>query len=766
MASRPDDISRPRRSTFAFDVQNPVERPLDGGPSYRGGQIVGGRAIGGDASPAGANPVNFGGQVSAFVDDLLKPYAERKARENFIKGMTDQMYAEAGQEIRAGDGFLTKIFGPSAYEEGAIFYDARQRVAQAQAEWQADEDELKKLPPNEVAKAWAQKLEQTLTGDPFTDDAIKTSMLEASGPMLQSVAKARYAWGQQQTVSRQQMAWKDGASAYQLQAQSFANTADPSEDEIAGYEAATNNFLAGMQMPAGQDEESYRKSISSAFRRMIQDGNGHAASALMRRGILDVLTPEERIRAEDQYLRYGKIATGNAAAEFVDDINVLQGQLAFGEIDGTRAVAELRALNERIKRATGFDVDYFDTDDQEAALKGVWSAAKAAADRLESRQWQLEDEAARQNFELQRDQQRAQIDAAAAEAAFRSNSPGSAMVAGAVKNDAMQARLYAAYQDNDFAGLSRSYKDGIRSSAVKEAISGTINSSIYSGYTPEFDGLAQKFEGMMSVNPALAKEYFGDSGYPQMLNYRKLLSGGATRPVAFALAFGDDIQYSPDNRLIGAARKDVVEWVQENAQPGILSRIFAGEEKLNQSGQQELANLISREVATDSKFAGASLSPETLRKTALERARTNGQFEKYGPLAWTNRPNTQPLYRLMQMQQSEANAVVKAAVDFKLKQAGFAKGASGDEYVIERGRYNGVEQLIVVPIEDGVMNSAKTAVVDLPYLQRVGESYRRRKVSAGAKTPQQRQAPAQRRTGLPAGYTNDPRKGPVQYQRR
>lgn len=735
MASRPDDISRSRRQSFAFEAQAPAQRALEGGPQYSGAQLVGGRTTGSDQSPAGLNPTNFSGQIGGFVDNLLKPYAERKAKQRFIEGMTDQMYAEAGEEVRAGNGILTQIFGPSAYEEGAIFYEARERVAKAQSEWQADEDELKRLPPREVAKAWAEKLEQTKTGDTFADAAIESSMLEASGPMLQSVAKARYGWQQQTTIDNQQRAWKAGAAAYQAQAASFASTADPSADQIEGYEAATNNFLAGIAMPAGQDEESYRKSVSSAFRQMIQQGNGHAATALVRRGILDVLTPEERIRAEDQYERYGKIAAGNSAADFMPQINVLQGKLTMGELSGEEAVGELRKINEQIKRATGFDFDYYDTDDQEAALKGVWSAMKAAEDKRIAREQQIQDRQEDQQFQVQLAQQKAEAEAANARGAFASDSPGSAMVAGAVTESAMQAQVYAAYQDNDMTGLSRAFRDGITSPNVKNLIQNTVSSTVFSGYTQEFDGLHKKFEAMLSVDGAIAKEYFG-AQYAPMLNYRKQLSGGASKQIAFDLAFGDDIQYSPDGKEISKARKDVSEWVSEQGQPGLLSRIFAGETKLNASGVQELSNMIGREMATDNKFGGATLSNETLMTTALARVRANGQFEKYGRLAWSNRPGTVPLHKVIGLQQQEANALIPAVINHHLKKAGYAAGADGDEYTIVRGRYNSMDTLIVVPVEDGVLNHRKSVVLTASQFRAAGQEYRKLKV-AGYKGSEQ-----------------------------
>lgn len=737
------------RQTFAFQVGAPVEGATNGRAAYRGGDVLGGGFRGGDASPAAANPTDFGGQAGTFFDNLMKPYAERKAREAFIKGMTDQMYAEAGKEIRTGNGILPHIFGPSAYEEGAIFYEARARASKAQAEWQADEDELKQLPPNEVAKAWAQKLEQSKTGDPFTDDAIEKSLLEASGPMLQSVAKARYTWQQETTVKNQQVAWDQAADAFQRQAESFASTTSPSETDINGYAMALRSYTQGIMKPAGQEDESYIKSLTNSFRSIVQKGYGHAATALVKDGILDVLKPEDRVRLEDSYNKYGGIAIGEAAGEFSEQIDVLQGQIEFGQLTGQQIIAEYDKLNEAIKRKTGFDIDYFDTKDEQNAIKGVWDARRRAYEKQEARQWELQREAARQQFELSKDEARARAEAAAAEAAWRSANPGSAMVAGAVKADAMQARAYVAYQDNDFVGMDRAFKSGITSAQVKEQITSTVGSAVYAGYSQEFEGLHQKYRGMLGADPALAKEYFGQQ-WPAMLHYDKLLSGGATPAVAFAMAFGDDIQYTPNGDEVGKARKDVAAWSNEKGTPGLISRIFGGEEKLNTSGYQELANLIGREFATDNKYGGAALSNETLMLTAYTRAKANGQFEKYGKLGWANKPNTTPLYRIMQMQPQEASAAIVATIDLHLKNVGFAEGASADEYSIVRGRNNGKGVTIVVPTGEEGLDFTKTVVITDDEFVASGRELRKRRVSGYTPDAKQVQRTANKQGPLDA----------------
>lgn len=728
-------------TSFAFNVPGPFQQDTGGLGGFRGPQIVGGNSTGQNLSPAAVNgQADFGAQLGTFVDGLLKPYAERKARTKFVDGMVGQMYAEAGKEIRP-DGVLANIFGPSDYEEGAMFYEAQQRVAQAQKDWTASEDDLKRLSPQEVSKAWAAKLEGTKTGNQFVDDLIEQQLLEASGPMIQSVAKAAYKHRQETTMIAQSGAWSSGASAYQAVAESFANTAEPTDDQVNGYTLALRNFLGSMAKPMGQDDDSYQKSIVNSYRNMMRDGNGHAASALMQSGILDLLPDDDRRTAEDEYLKFARLSNGKAAGAFISDIDALRGKIEFAEISGPAAVAEARRINELIKRKTGFDFDYFDVSDETSMMNSIWSAAKSAAQRAEDQAFALNLEGIRAQNARELEDHKVQLKADAAALAYQSDSPGSAVAAGAVDSEAMAATLYKGYQDNDFAGLNRSYKDGIPVPPnVSNAIQNTVQSTVYSGWTKEFDNLHAKFEGMMQVNPAMAKGYFGQQNWAAMLNYRRQVQGGATKQVAFALAFGDDIQYNVDGSQNAKARADVLEYVQREGWGAWAGRWITGGSRLNSSGARELASMVSRDVAMDSKFGGGALDNNTLMATTLENVTNTGAFEKVGPLGWSNRPGTTPLWKLLGYTpgtKGEAEDVILATVNYELKKAGFEDGAYADQYNIVRGKFNGQPTLIVVPVEDGVLVHRKSAVITLDRLKGTRDRLKKLSMPNKGMTPQQ-----------------------------
>lgn len=685
------------RQTFAFEVQAPVQ----GRPAAQGGgqisQMVGGQVIGGDRSGVNAdNSAVFG----SFLDGLIAPYAERKAKEDFARGVTDQMYAEAGQEVRAGNGLLTKIFGPTAYEEGAVFYEAQKRVAEAQSAWSASEDELKRMSSDEVAKQWADHLEATKVGDYYLDQMISDDMLKAAPTMLQSVAKARYKYQQEQASQKQAEAWMAYADTFQQQAASFAATTDPDQDQVLGYQAATQNFLNMFIPVTGQTDESYVKNLTNVMRAFAQRGNGHAITALLRSGASDVLTPEDRVRVEDQYQRYGKQAVAKAAAnpEVMGLIDRLEFDMAYLRVSPQEALKRKREINEQIKRSTGFDIDMYDTSDQAGTLRSIWSDMKSADDRQEERSFQIQRQEDQQAHELELEKAKATADANAAEMAWASNAPGVALASGAVKADAMKARVFKGYLDDDFAGLNRAFKDSIVAENIKGAIQNTISTNVSSGYSQEFEGLVRKFDGMVAVNPALAKEYFGNA-FAAMRQFKKARATGARPDVAFAQAFGDDSQYAPSGAQVAKASKEITKFVSDQ-QPGTIMGWVTGATALNKSGINTMSNLIAREVAMDKQGAGEDLSEGTLIKSAMDRLIATGRFEQAGPLGWKVREGGEPMWKSLGVPRDLAQKIIYEQVDVSLKNRGFAAGAEGDEYNIVMSSRAGQPVLIVTPVDE------------------------------------------------------------------
>lgn len=698
------------RQTFAFEVQAPVQGRPDSGGGVNITQTVGGQTVGGDRS--GIQRANLGGVVGGFLDNLLEPYAERRAKEQYAKGMADQMYAEAGEEVRAGNGLLTQIFGPTAYEEGAIFYEAQERVANAQNSWVQREDELKKMGSEDVARAWADHLESTKVGDEYLDRMIEDTLVKASPQMLQTVAKAQFKYQQERTARAQGNTWMAYGSTYQAQAASFAATSDPDDQSIVGYNSATQAFLDMFQPVVGQTDEAYKKNLTNVMRRMAQQGQGHAISALLRSGALDVLDEGDRVRIEDVYAKYGKQAVSKAAADpaVMAEIDKLEFEMAYLRVGPQEALLRKRRINEKVKRNTGFDIDLYDTSDQAGTLRSIWSDMKSADDKQEDRQFQIARQEDQQAHELELETAKATADANAADMAWASNAPGIALASGAVKPDAMKARVFKGYLDNDFAGMDRAFKDSIVSDNIKGSIQNTISSNVSAGYSQEFEGLVGKFDGMVTANPALAKEYFGNAFAP-MRQYKKLRQAGAGGVSAFAQAFGDDSQYAPSGAAIAKATKSITKWVADQ-QPGSIMGWIAGASALNKSGQATMANLIAREVAQDSAGAGEDLSEATLTQAAYDRLIASGRLEQHGPMGWKTPQGQEPMWKALGVPKDIASKIIVEQIDVTLKNRGFEKGAFGDEYDVRRTSRNGQPVLLVTPVdEDGHMLYGSAATI-------------------------------------------------------
>lgn len=702
------DNVTPTRQSFAFNVERPSSSPTNAQAGFRGGQLVGGESQSGvvQSSP-GMSGLGGLSELGGFFDGLMKPYVERKKKELFIKGVSDQMSAVAGEEIRASNGIANKIFGPSSYEEGAIFYSAKDAVNKMQADMLADMDNLKRLPPDELSKVFAERMEGLTTGDQFTDLAVQTSLLEASGPMLQSVAKERFTWQQDTAKANFGSAADSGADIFQKFAVTFAQTSDPSDEQSMGLRAAANNYLTSLQKPAGMTEDSWKDSILGAYRKASQSGNGYAVTALKQSGILNILTDDERVKLEDVELKYGNRSLGDAAVGMADRLDKLNGAVTLGRISPADAMAEAVSINEALKRQTGFDMDLMDYKEVVGAGKSVWSALKSNLDRQQDHQWSLEAEARKRSQELE--DKRAE--AAQVVTAMAMGDPIGAKIRGIGDDNAYNAAAEQFFKQGNFAVLGKSFNRGYTSSRVKDIVQGDMTSFMGREYTKAFDKNVSTFQNMNKANPAAAAEYYGNF-YPAMLNYQRLTMDPKTdKATAFATAFANAEQYTANDADTGVAKKSIEAWITSN-EAGFFGRLF-GAVNLNNSGKQALTNAMAREVSVRAKAAGSDVPLDAIVSQVAQQVKGNGSFESYGEFGWGNAPGTVPLGKLLKLQDSEAQEMLPMLVSAGLKNVGF----TGGDYQIQRMRNrDGTPLLTVIGYpEDG--SPTKTVALTLKTMQ-------------------------------------------------
>jgi hypothetical protein len=676
------------RQSFAFEPARVSQSQPSASGQSRGVQMLGGETsiAGGVAAASQFSQVQGdSAQIGGFLTNLLQPAIERKKQQQYVAGMVDQMSAVAGQEIRVNDkNPLNKIFGPSSYEEGAIFYAVQKSTSDWVSNTMADKDNLKKLPPEELTKVVAASFDKMKTGDAFTDTAVQASLIEKSAPVIGAIAKERYAWQQETALN----AWSDSAdaagTAFQSTLTSLVQTGDQSDAGNLSANAAHNNFRSLLQKPTGMDDETYRTGLKSFYKKAAQAGNGYAVTAMKTAGVLDLLSDEDVTKLEDAELKYGNRALGKAAMNHADELNILNGNIINGRISPTEGMAQAAALNEKIKGETGFDLDLFDYKEVVGVGKSIWTGLKAAQDRAQDRQWQVQDAAQRHQWELDAAKKKADDEVAQVQMAWGTGQVKTAMAAGIGSTGNFDILATADYAAGNWSNMIRAYdKDQWTSGLVASKVQAQLTSSVGQEYNKDFEGGYQKFSKLNALKPAAAQAYYGDM-YAPMLNYQRLVTSGVKPAMAFARAMANPEQYSPKPTLTKTAETALDSWIKGNRSGTWGGTLGFGRDNLNASGVLALKNVAARQLGV--LMNNSDTAPEALIPGVYQQAITSGAFEDYGKLGWSNKPGTQNLGKMLGLQQDEADEVVQRVVDKRLKANGWKDGINGDNISVSRIR--------------------------------------------------------------------------------
>lgn len=702
------------RQSFAFQPAKASESPMaqaggqSSGIQMQGGStsIAGGIAAASQFTEAGPSAGAFG----RFFGELLEPAIKRRKEEMFVKGMVDQMSAVAGEEIRASNSPINRIFGPNAYKEGAIFYGAKDAVNKWQANTMADIDRLKRLPPEELTKVVAASFDTMKTGDQFTDLAITTSLMEASQPVIGAIAKERYKWQQSEALS----AWTDqvdsNADGFQSLMIKLAETAEPGEDNLF-LNAARNNYMTSLMKPEGMDDETYRNGLIAFATRSAQRGNGYAVSALKNHpGFMNLLTLEEQTKFEDIELRYANRSLSRAAVDFTEDFLQLEYEMKFGLISAVDASAKIADINAAVRARTGFDLDLLDYKEVVKAGATVWSSLHSEMTRQQDYQRQLE---LRAQDKAEREAERAaeeDQEVAAITFAWATGDVDTAMVQGIGKTANYEGLAMSEYAQGEWTGMVRAYqKSQWVSKTVANRAQAQIQTSMGTGYTQDFEQGFQKFASLQQLNPALAKAYYGGLHAP-LMRYRSLVAGKTSKQTAFQTAFSNPQQYVPTPAMTADNKKTVQSFVQDERGMGVLRGRLYGRTGLGKSGQQALITEMSRKLGT-SLADGGDVSAHV--RTAYEQVTASGAFEDYGRIGWSNPDGTRPLSKMLGLDQQEGDEVISQVVDRELKRNGVREGISADNYQIFRA--NGPDGKPIVYVSSWDDDEVKPRPTLIPY---------------------------------------------------
>ncbi len=621
----------------------------------------------------------------------MEPYIVRRQKEVFGKGAMDQMSRQGVDEIRASKGGFTKIFGPTSYEQGAIFYSANRNANDLHNEVINEMPTLRKMPPAEFQKYIADKMQGLETGDPFTDQATQAAIFETLGAVTATHAKANYLWGQEEAKHNWSGNSQSAATLLANGVAALAGLTDPGDEETTALAQLADNFAASAIQPAGMDDAVYKDGMYDLAKGLAQSGNGFAVHVLTSRGLMAILDEDKAQRLDDQITKYGKKAQSDLILqdpELQKRINLLEMHRIDEVHRPSEVQAEALALNAYATRKTGFDMPLFDANDIRAAGKSVIEALHAEdlrtqarndqlADRLQDRQWDREDKA-----------EEIAAKTAAASAAYTAGRAQRSQLAG-IGDDAM----YNTLANNDF--VSGNYKpllenfktDNWVSASVKNTAQAEIRSVAGDGQYSKAVGAAyERWKAVRDVSPSLASAIYGSFDL-QLTNYDKLISGNPNDPItAYNAAFLNPSKYRSAQMPV-ERRKEAGQLLasvvnSEGPWRAVGLTLPFQRTAMNTTTKKALGDLLWDDFAV--RAGNSRLPNNVIASQVLETAVRSGRFERYGALGWTNQSRTIPLSTLLNLQQDEADKVVTSVIDKHMRASGFSSGASGDNYEITR----------------------------------------------------------------------------------
>jgi hypothetical protein len=648
-------------------------------------QIVGGASQG---QGIVAGPQTDAGPVAAglgqFFNTLMEPYVQRKQQEKLFEGYTAAQSGIALEELDKSNSGINQIFGPNSFEEGAQFYAAQTAINTWQTSAMEDMDALKRLPPAEVAKVIAEKSRSMMTGHGAADQLIQNGILQASAPLLSTIAKARFEWQQTEAVRATGDAWASGATALQRVMSAQAGLSAPTDQDNTATAASIAGFRESMAKPAGMTDASYKGMLYDFMRNQQQAGNFYAVEVMKRAGVYGVLDDDQQGKLEDSYVKYGNRLLGEAAIGQATDLIKLDALVKQAKISATDAGLALGTINQRLKAQTGVDMDLFDYEDIRTMGGNVVDALIATNRRRQDRAWQVED---RDRAIAARREDDAAEDATVASQVSTMAAMGQAatgIAAGAGTKNDYDLVLSNAYRTGNLGMIVKNFENGYTSDFVANAMQSPIANAIGGdAYTKEVGAAYSRWSALNKIRPAAAAAYYG-SYHTAMQRFDSLKRGGMSDQLAYVRSFADPSIHG-DADIPQERRKEVKEAVEDHL-AGTGSRWYNplswGNYNLNASSQAAVAGAVNRQVAIASKNTDQPTAQ--LVQSAIEQAQANGSLEQAGQFAWTNRPGTRPLHTLLGVQKPEADKAFMEVLDTQLRARGFSDGAYGDSYNVVR----------------------------------------------------------------------------------
>ena len=625
---------------------------------------------------------NSAGQFGEYFGELMRPYVERKQKEQFFKGFAEAASGTGIEELTSSNSPITKVFGPTGFEQGAQFYTANAALDQFSDDILTDIDALKQMTPADAGKVLAAKSESLMTGDSGSNLLIQAGLMERIGPVMNTVAKARLSWQQDTAINSMNLAHDSSASAFQKVMSVQGTLSDPTDASRSAVESAAHTFMAGRAKPEGMTDDSYRSYLGNSAMSDIVGGRFYAVTAMNAAGSWNLLDEETRTKLEIAHEKHSNRANAKAALQFVPDLIKLETSIKLENVPGgaVGAAAELARINGLIMAASGTDIPMFDYKDFKATAGSVVDVMVAGARRIESRREQLQDAATARGYVIADREQDARE---AAEAVLVGVADGDVprAVANGAKPESFDAVFLTQVRKGDFGGIVQAYRVSSHvSRPVATQLQNAVTTSVGDDYSPAIAQSHKQWKAIYAESPTAAAAYYGPLHAP-MMTFDTLVAQGSPQE-AFKRAFGNPGRYNP--AAIPAERRkeataDLAKLI-DIGEGAWFGGYFGGGTKLNASGRAVSLNALKGYYGVLA-HNNPGQSSESIAGQAYARATADGVLERHGAYAWDNEKGTVPLARQLGLLGLDASEVITHVFERSLKQVG-AKLDPDDSYEI------------------------------------------------------------------------------------
>ena len=596
--------------------------------------------------------------AGGFIDGKVKA-AQQNA---FIEGQQTAMQGKAIDEIIEEQPWFSKTFGFGAdVIEGARQWTAADRANRLATQIEQRMDIWKTYDPSTAAREYSSAMDSVKTGDDATDRAISAQVLKQYPGLMKAQSKAH--WGYLQDNASK--AWENAYSSVAARVQAAGASYAAGTTSDADMEALKADALATVMPVPGMDEENYKRSLSANAVVSAKRGDLFMLNALTDAGMLNALSPEQRLAVEQAQVAGHNKVHGTYSKERVNGLSAFMATLA-KPYDGytiEKAHATIDQINTDFKRATGSKEDYFPVDKSISDLASlnvkIQNSQYERADALRKRA-EREGRAA----QTQSDKDAAAFEKEQAEKREHDTTVfnilrgrvGTALSQPGLSEDKVNNLFASMFNDARIGRLtgdggkpvspqsllmSNYYDNGKAVRPVADMLRGSIAPfSDSKAWGPGFDAINTEYQALREQSEGAAAAYYGDfaknlNRYEYALNQQRALNGGREldanqKTTAFHSAFvAPPPQLSQTKEETDAFRKGLGDTVRQ-------TKWYGGDEYDLRPGMERF---IVDAVADDAKqyqTYDPSGSREKASQYALAGARANG-LEVYGGLAWRRR---------------------------------------------------------------------------------------------------------------------------------